>query len=174
MRRHITRTVLALTAIILSNVATADGWRVSGGLTTNEGAAVEGAYQRGPWEVALGYAGSQDVNVNVLSDSCRIAVSQVECGVTKERVRRDVDDYLYLSFQRLFEWRRGRRFRPVFGLGAVGQSDTNAYVSSYLNFSLSVGLNVGERALVQWRHFSNADLNEPNLGQDIVLLSWRL
>lgn len=174
MRRHIIRTILALTALVSSTVATADGWRVSGGLTANEGAAVEGAYQQGPWEVALGYAGSQEVDVNVLSDSCRIAGSQVECGVIKERVRRDVDEYLYLSVQRLFELRRGRGLRPVFGLGAVAQSDTNAYVSSYLNFSLSVGLNVGERVVVQWRHFSNADLDEPNLGQDIVLLSWRL
>ena len=67
----------------------------------------------------------------------------------------------------------GARLRPVAGVGLVAQSDTNAYVSTPVNFSLSLGLAVGERVSVEWRHFSNAGTDGPNLGQDTMLLRWR-
>ena len=53
--------------------------------------------------------------------------------------------------------------------GVVANSDTNPYVSSALTFSLSAGLRVSERWTLEWRHFSNAGLEQPNLGQDILL-----
>jgi hypothetical protein len=46
-------------------------------------------------------------------------------------------------------------------------------VSSTAAFSLSAGLRIGQRWTLEWRHFSNAGLNQPNLGQDILLLRGR-
>lgn len=175
MRRSIIRIGLALIVACTGKLATAEGWRLSGGLTTNEGRAFEVTYEWPRWELTVGYAGTQVVDVRRTVETCRwITATELDCDVTRARVEGDVDDYLYLSAQRLFEFRHGRRFRPVIGLGLVGQSDTNAYVSSQVNFSLSLGLNLGERAVLQWRHFSNGGVQEPNLGQDILLVSWRL
>jgi hypothetical protein len=46
-------------------------------------------------------------------------------------------------------------------------------VSSGAAFSLSGGLRMGKRWTLEWRHFSNAGLVQPNLGQDILLLRGR-
>ena len=60
------------------------------------------------------------------------------------------------------------------GLGLAAYTDNNPLVSSPLGFSLSAGMNIGERFGFQWRHFSNAGIEQPNMGQDVLLASWRL
>jgi hypothetical protein len=35
-------------------------------------------------------------------------------------------------------------------------------------------MNIGQRFGLQWRHFSNAGYEQPNMGQDVLLASWRL
>jgi hypothetical protein len=117
----------------------------------------------------------QTLLINYITSHCPYEGAPAEYCTTD--VRRDhglVDPYAYFSVQRRWEFRRGRRMRPLAGLGLVAQSDTNAYVSTPVNFSLSLGLAVRERVSLEWRHFSNAGKEQPNLGQDTVLLRWRL
>ncbi len=157
--------------LAVAPAAPAADWLLAAGPTRSDGAAVEVARTTGRWEVALGYVSAQRVDVITLQDTCYAQpVGLPECVTESERSRRTVDPYGYLSAQRRFSWRPGRRLRPVVGLGAVASTDRNPYVSSPVTFSLSAGLRLGERFTLEWRHFSNAGIVEPNLGQDMLLL----
>jgi hypothetical protein len=165
-RAGITAVVLLLATVA---PATAADWLVAAGPTRSDGAAIEVARATGRWELAVGFVSAQ--RVITLQDTCYAQpVGLPECVTESERSRQTVDPYGYLSAQRRFSWRPGRRLRPVVGLGAVASTDRNPYVSSPVTFSLSAGLRLGERFTLEWRHFSNAGIVEPNLGQDMLLL----
>ena len=150
--------------------AQAATWQLAAGPTRSEGSAVEIARSTARWETALGYVSSQEVDVNTVQDLCIAGAAGPECVTVHSTVRRSVDEYAYLSVQRRFAFRTDRTVRPILGFGIVGNTDTNPYVSSPLTFSLSAGLRLGERWSLEWRHFSNAGMKQPNLGQDILLL----
>ncbi len=169
---------LACCVILLGAVArggAAATWSLSAGPTIDDGAAFELSRRSPRWEIALGYIGEQQVSVRYMTPVCPYEGAPPDaCATDVQRGRESVQPYAYLSIQRRFELVRDSPLRPVFGLGLVGQSDTNPYVSSPVNFSLSLGLAVGRRASIEWRHFSNGGLEEPNLGQDTILLRWTL
>jgi hypothetical protein len=159
-------------------LAAADGraatWQLSGGATLEEGGAIEIARRSRDWEFALGYLSEQRLEVRYVTPVCPWDGAPREACTTRTRDgRAPVDPYAYFSVQRRFEFRDGARLRPVAGIGLVGQTDTNAYVSTPVNFSLSLGLGFGEQFVLEWRHFSNADASGENLGQDTVLLRWQ-
>jgi hypothetical protein len=154
--------------------ARAADWLFAAGPTRSDGGAVEIARTTPRWEVAAGYVSSQRVNVITVQEVCLAQpVGLPVCEDQTTRSRRDVDGYGYLSLQRRFSWRDDRFLRPVIGVGAVALTDKNPYVSSPVTFSLSAGLRFGQRVTLEWRHFSNAGLEGPNLGQDMLLLRGR-
>jgi hypothetical protein len=160
-----------LTAWLVSGpAAVAATWQVAAGPTRSDGSALELARSTARWETALGYVSEQEVNVRTVQDTCTAGPAGPECITLSSTAERPVASYGYLSVQRKFHFREGATLQPVLGLGVVANSDTNPYVSSALTFSLSAGLRVGERWSLEWRHFSNAGLEQPNLGQDILLL----
>jgi hypothetical protein len=166
--------LLAAAPAIAADWLGAGDWLVAAGPTRSDGFAVEVARSTARWELAIGYVGEQRVNVRTIQDTCYAqAVGLPVCETDVSEARRDVDAYGYLSAQRRFLFRQEAWLKPVLGLGLVASSDTNPYVSSTLTFSLSAGLRFGERYLLEWRHFSNAGLEQPNLGQDILLLRGR-
>ncbi len=173
MTTRAARFAVSTLLMMLSVGAHAVTWHLSSGPTTQEGGAMEIAGRNGAWELAAGYVSEQAVQVHLLTPTCPHAGAASGCRYSTQDIRRVVDPYAYLSVQRRFEFREGAMLRPQFGLGLVAQSDTNAYVSSPVNFSLSLGLALGERVALEWRHFSNADTEGPNLGQDAVLLRWQ-
>jgi hypothetical protein len=149
-------------------------WLVAAGPTRSDGYALEVARSTARWEVAAGYVSEQQVNVRTLQDTCYAQPAGLPvCETTSSTAKRDVPGYGYLSAQRRFTFRSDAWLKPVLGLGLVASTDTNPYVSSPLTFSLSAGLRFGERYLLEWRHFSNAGLEQPNLGQDMLLLRGR-
>ncbi len=145
-------------------------WQLAAGPTRSDGSALEISRSTLRWETALGYVSAQQVNGGVLQDTCTAGSAGPVCVTQAWTATRSVDSYGYLSVQRRFAFRPDARVKPVFGFGVVANSDTNAYVSSPLTFSLSAGLRLGERWSLEWRHFSNAGLKQPNLGQDMLLL----
>ena len=148
---------LALVALLATLPANA-GWMLAAGPTRSDGAALELSRLTPRWDLALGYVSAQQVDVNVNQDTCYAQPIGLPACVTESwREEQDTDDYLYLSVQRRYALPRLGPARPVFGLGLVGQTDTNAYVSSPVSFSLSLGFNLGERAS----------------GQDMLLLRWQ-
>lgn len=173
MRLPATATGLVL-ALLAADAGAAD-WQLSAGATLEEGGAMEVALRSRRWEYAIGWVSEQEVLVRYLTPTCEYVGSPAQsCSTDVRRSREPVDPYAYLSVQRRFEFLRGSPVRPQAGLGLVVQSDTNEYVSTPVNFSLSLGLAVGERLAVEWRHFSNGDAEGHNLGQDAILLRWRL
>jgi hypothetical protein len=171
-------TVARIACLILLAAVARDGaaatWQFSGGATLEEGGALEVARRSRGWELALGWVGEQRLEVRYLTPVCPWEGAPREACSTRVRDgQQPVDPYAYISAQRRFEFRSGRWLRPVAGIGLVAQTDTNAYVSTPLNFSLSLGLGLGERFGLEWRHFSNADTSGLNLGQDTVLLRWQ-
>lgn len=172
------KTAARFVALVLLACASATAhavtWFVSTGPTLEKGGAVEVSGRSSRWELAAGYVSEQEVLIHRITPVCPFAGA--DPGACRQQVRderRAVDPFAYLSVQRRFEFREGARVRPQFGLGLVAQSDTNEYVSSLLNFSLSAGFALGERVALEWRHFSNGDTEGPNLGQDALLLRWQ-
>lgn len=153
--------------------ASAATWQVAAGPTRSDGSALEIARSTSRWETALGYVSEQEVDVRTLQDTCTAGAAGPECTTLASTAERPVASYGYLSVQRRFRFRQGETLQPVLGIGVVANSDTNAYVSSAVTFSLSAGLRLGSRWTLEWRHFSNAGLAQPNLGQDILLVRGR-
>jgi len=165
------RPALLLPALLLgAGPAIAASWQVAAGPTRSEGSALEIARSTARWETALGYVSVQEVTVRTLQDTCLAGSGGPVCLTAVSSAERPVASYGYLSLQRKFRFRPGQVLQPVLGVGLVANSDTNAYVSSTLTFSLSAGLRLGDRWSLEWRHFSNAGLEQPNLGQDILLV----
>jgi hypothetical protein len=166
--------LVAAAPAVAADWLTAADWLVAAGPTRTDGYALELARSTPRWEVAIGYVGEQQVNVKTLQDTCYAqVVGAPRCETDVSVAKRAVDGYGYLSAQRRFTFRGDAWLKPVLGVGAVASTDTNPYVSSTLTFSLSAGLKFGERYLLEWRHFSNAGIVQPNLGQDILLLRGR-
>ncbi|MEZ5565296.1 MAG: acyloxyacyl hydrolase [Gammaproteobacteria bacterium] len=111
--------------------------------------------------------------MNTVQEICIARATGPDCVDQTGTAARTVTRYGYLSLQRRFTFGSNPRLQPVFGIGAVANSDTNPYVSSPLTFSLSLGLRLGRQWSVEWRHFSNAGLAPPNLGQAMQLLRAR-
>ena len=160
----------ALLAALLSAPADAATWQLAAGPTRYEGGALEVSRATRRWETAFGYVSSQQVDVTVAQDTCAAGPTGPACTTNTWSERRPVDGYGYLSLQRRFEFRRHGVLQPLAGAGFVVNSDTNPYVSSAVTFSLSAGLRLGPRWTLEWRHFSNAGLAQPNLGQDLLLI----
>jgi hypothetical protein len=165
------RPALLLAGLLAAAGASAEAtWEVAAGPTRTDGGAVELARSDGRWEAALGYVSGQFVNVRTEQDTCYAGPFGPTCSTDAWTERRSVPGYAYLSVQRRFRIRPFGGVQPDFGVGVVGNSDTNAYVSSPVTFSLSAGLRFGRRWSLEWRHFSNAGIEEPNLGQDMLLI----
>jgi hypothetical protein len=168
------RTLQVLLALLATlNAASAATWYVAAGPTRFDGSALEVARATPRWDAALGYVGKQRVNVRTEQDVCTASATGPDCVTVTGTARRPVDGYAYLSLQRRFVFRPDARLQPILGLGVVANSDTNPYVSSRAAFSLSAGLRLDARWTIEWRHFSNAGLVQPNLGQDILFLRGR-
>ena len=159
--------ILSLGMLPASQAAT---WQLAAGPTRSEGSAVEISRSTVRWETAVGYVTDQDVNIHTLQDTCMAGIAGPECVTLSATVRRSVDGYGYLSVQRRFAFRPDATLKPILGFGVVANTDTNPYVSSPVTFSLSAGMRLGRRWSLEWRHFSNAGLKQPNLGEDMLLL----
>ena len=120
--------------------------------------------------MALGGVSAQQVRIRTLQDTCIAEVAGPACITVESMTQKSIDSYGYLSVQRKFSFREVASVRPILGFGIVANSDTNAYVSSAVTFSLSAGLRFGDRWSLEWRHFSNGGVVQPNLGQDMLLL----
>lgn len=59
------------------------------------------------------------------------------------------------------------------GLGIVALQNTDDYNSSHTNFSLLAGYRFTDRLGVIYRHWSNAGTTKPNIGRDMLLLTYR-
>lgn len=162
--------LLLLPLLFCASAATAATWQVAAGPTRSDGSAVEISRSTPHWETALGYVTDQQVSVRTLQDTCTAGAAGPECVTLSQTAERPVDSYGYLSVQRKFAFGDDATLRPVLGLGVVANSHTNPYVSSAVTFSLSAGLRLGGRWSLEWRHFSNAGADQPNLGQDMLLL----
>lgn len=160
---------LLLVLLLGASNSLAATWQLAAGPTRTDGSALEIARTTARWETALGYVSEQEVNVRTLQDTCTAGSAGPECVTLAGTAGRPVAAYGYLSLQRKFRFRDDATLQPVLGIGLVANSDTNPYVSSALTFSLSAGLRLGERWSLEWRHFSNAGLDQPNLGQDLFL-----
>ncbi len=162
----------ALIALCLGLLPTshAASWQVAAGPTRADGSAVEVSRSTARWELALGGVSAQQLSIRTLQDTCVAGVAGPECVTLESTTEKSVDSYAYLSVQRKFSFRAAASLRPILGLGIVANSDTNAYVSSAVTFSLSAGLRIGDRWFLEWRHFSNGGVVQPNLGQDMLLL----
>ncbi|MDH4023371.1 MAG: acyloxyacyl hydrolase [Gammaproteobacteria bacterium] len=171
MRARLVLVVLGLVTSI-EPVAAAT-WQLSAGPTDSNGSALEIARSTPRWEAALGFVSAQQVDIRTEQDLCIATATGPDCVTLKGTNERGVDNYGYVSVQRRFALRPYAQLQPVFGLGVVANSDTNPYVSSAVAFSVSTGLRLGPRWTLEWRHFSNAGLAQPNLGQDILLLRGR-
>jgi len=165
--------LVVLLAVLPGAPAVAATWQLAAGPTRSDGSAVELARASDRWDVALGYISRQSVNVRTLQDTCYATLGGPTCITEAWTATRAVGSYGYLSIQRRHSFRRRGSLRPAVGLGLVANSDTNPYVSSPVTFSLSAGLAIGDRWSVEWRHFSNAGLEQPNLGQDMLLFRAR-
>ncbi len=144
-------------------------WQLAAGPTRSDGTALEISRSTTRWETAVGYVSAQQVNGRVLQDTCTAGSAGPVCVTQAWTATRSVDSYGYLSVQRRFAFRPDATLKPLLGFGIGANTDTNAFVSSPLTFSLSAGLRLGERWSLEWRHFSNAGLKQPNLGQDMLL-----
>ncbi len=154
--------------------APATTWQMAAGATLEEGNAMEVSGRTRDWELAAGYVTEQQVRVNYITPQCPGAgAPDAACTTSVAPVQESVSPFVYLSLQRRFEFLAGAYLRPQAGLGLVVQSDTNEYVSSPVNFSLSIGLAIGDLMALEWRHFSNGGTVGPNLGQDALLLRWQ-
>jgi len=147
---------------------------MSVGITRQNAETLELAYGIKKWDLALGYIGSQIIDARVHTNICKDPGLQPPCDHIVLDGEMELNPYYYASLQRIHEFRRGRAVRPFAGLGVAAYSGTNPLVSSPLGFSLSAGMTIGERFGLQWRHFSNAGIQQPNIGQDVLLASWRL
>lgn len=164
--------------VLLATLAAADNvvaatWQLAAGPSRSDGSAMEIARSTPRWEAALGIVTAQKVDIRTVQDICVARATGPDCVTRTSTEERSVDGYGYLSVQRRFAFRTEERLQPIFGLGVVANSDTNPYVSSVVGFSISAGLKIGSRWTLEWRHFSNAGLDQPNLGQDIFLLRGR-
>ncbi len=162
--------LLLLPLLMSASTATAATWQFAAGPTRSAGSAVELSRSTARWETALGYISDQRVSVRTLQDTCTAGPAGPECVTLSATAERPVDSYGYFSVQRKFNFRDDATLRPVLGVGVVANSGTNPYVSSALTFSLSAGLRFGDRWSLEWRHFSNGGVVQPNLGQDMLLL----
>ena len=59
------------------------------------------------------------------------------------------------------------------GIGIVALQNTDDYNGSHANFSLMAGYRFTDKIGVIYRHWSNAGSVDPNLGRDMVLLTYR-
>lgn len=59
------------------------------------------------------------------------------------------------------------------GIGVVALQNTDDYNGSHANFSLMAGYRLTDKFGVLYRHWSNAGSVDPNLGRDMVLLTYR-
>lgn len=59
------------------------------------------------------------------------------------------------------------------GAGLAAQSSSDAY-NTRANFSLLLRWRITDRFSVAYRHRSNADTGDVNLGRDVLLVGWRL
>lgn len=159
--------VLCLGLLATSHAAT---WQIAAGPTRSDGGAVEIARSTAHWELALGYVADQQVRVRTVQDTCTAGPAGPECVTLTASAERPVDSYGYFSVQRKFAFKDDATLQPILGLGVVANSHTNPYVSSAVTFSLSAGLRLGDRWSLEWRHFSNGGVVQPNLGQDMLLL----
>jgi hypothetical protein len=160
--------LLLLPLLMSASTATAATWQFAAGPTRSAGSAVELSRSTARWETALGYITDQQVTVRTLQDTCTAGPAGPECVTLGATAERPVDGYGYFSVQRKFAFRDDAQHRPQ--RGVVANSGTNPYVSSAVTFSLSAGLRFGDRWSLEWRHFSNGGVVQPNLGQDMLLL----
>ncbi len=169
--RLATLTLLASPAAPAALAADGTTWQLASGPTRAQGGAVELSLTSGHWAAAIGYVGEQEVRVRTEQDLCyTVPAGLPDCVTTRTEARQPVNGYSYLSLERRFSIRPRFGLRPELGIGLAANSDRNPYVSSVFTFSLSAGIRLGERWALEWRHFSNAGLSSPNLGQDMVLL----
>jgi hypothetical protein len=144
------------------------------GVTRYASQTLEFAYDLEKWDFALGYIGPQTLDARIHTDICKDPSLRPPCDHVVVDGELDLNPYYYASAQRIHEFRPGRAVRPFAGLGLAAYTDTNQLISSPIGFSLSAGMNIGQRFGLQWRHFSNAGYDQPNMGQDMLLASWRL
>lgn len=89
--------------------------------------------------------------------------------------RGDVDDYGYASAQYIVRLPGSWRLVSI-GAGlmarSTGSGNVDELLPSWWNFSLSAGIDLAHWR-VNYRHFSNANMKEPNRGQNLLLLSYR-
>jgi hypothetical protein len=168
------RIIFTIIAVLLCPSVYAEGMRLSVGVTRYASETLELAYGIKKWDLALGYVGSQTLDARIHTDICKDPALQPPCDPVVLDGEMELDPYYYASVQRIHQFRRDRTVRPFAGIGIAAYTDTNPLISSPLGFSLSAGMEFGQRFAVQWRHFSNAGMEQPNMGQDMLLASWRL
>lgn len=59
------------------------------------------------------------------------------------------------------------------GIGVVALQNTDDYNGSHVNFSLLAGYRFTDKFGVIYRHWSNAGTVKPNIGRDMLLLTYR-
>lgn len=89
--------------------------------------------------------------------------------------RGDIDGYGYASAAWVVRFHM-KHVDPFITAGlmarSTGDGNVDELLPSWWNFSLSAGLDWG-KVRVQYRHFSNANLKEPNRGQNLLTIGYR-
>lgn len=117
-------------------------------------------------------------SVGTAEASCTFHVEQWEAavGYIGEQGRDDyanVEPYGYALVARRFRW-GPPKLGLFWSLGAMARTDQSDYIDDILpstvNFALSAGFDAGAWR-VEYRHYSNAGLEQPNRGQNLLVIS---
>ncbi len=113
--------------------------------------------------VAERFAGKYDIGIGAIERQV------CDCRDYKPDLDREtsIDPLSFIYAQRIFS---GNRLE--FGLGFGFWNQTSRVSGSILMFPLSIKYRVWKRLSIGVRHFSNASSGVPNLGQDMMTLSW--
>lgn len=117
------------------------------------------------------YLNAGAVEATMLFDQKRWDIS---VGFIGAQAGDTIDEYAYVSAQRVMRFGEILPLDLYLGVGLMARErDDNVeeLLPQWWNFSLSLGLDVG-RFRVELRHASNAGLQEPNRGQNWLLIGW--
>ncbi len=114
--------------------------------------------------VAERFQGKYDIGVGLVGEQT------CECGDFKLDLEKEtpVPTLAMIFVQRVVTWKR-----VELGLGFGFWNKTSRVSGSVLMLPLSLKLKLTDRLSLGVRHFSTGGSGRPNLGQDMVSLSWR-
>jgi len=108
------------------------------------------------------FAGKYDIGVGIIGDQ-----TCYNCGPVQVPDL-PVSTNMVLQAQRIASW------KPLeAGFGVAFWQNTNRALGSRFTFGLMLKVRAWRKLYVGGRHYSNGGSSSPNMGQDLVTLSWK-